>query len=541
MREDAVRRTIILLVVGLLLVSFVSPFSYLPNPLGVAYLILGGYTYDARLPFLVNRFAALQGNVEVALAARLDGLLGATGLDPLDPSQPLRSYQIETVTYGGGFRGEYADAVVRMVYADGSNRRYRIPVVQRSQSWGWPGGWAYTGLDRYFAPHRELPHLPLAGPDSPVRLGTPRRLPLSKAAHRLGSTLPYGWYTSTPRDGEDLVLSPAGDAFLLATCSQQWCDGSGQLWLIPLADREPIRLADELRGDAAYVWSSDGRWIVYRRPVPAGPLARAPAVEIVAIGRDGRVERVLGRTDLFSSPAAVGDSAWYLAEGALGRSSLAGGGPSRVATLPDLPRDRYGEVPFALAPDARRLAYRCGDALCLADVDGGAFVRVDLGTPPRPRTPTPGPKLGVPGPVPTPLPYQPPPVAPASTRPAFARLELAWSLGGDRLAAVASNHGQKDQPTLFLVDRDGQLLRQTVVGPNGLTRGPQWTPDGRWIFLNAFPEAGRRIVAIEAASGQAFDLSQPGWDTFFTLAPDGRRLLLWNGRGGFWAVDVEID
>jgi len=73
------------LVLLLILTSFVSPLSYVPNPLGTYWLIVGGYRYDPHSPF-VNRFATL-GTPDPTpfLAEKLDRLLGATGLDPLDP------------------------------------------------------------------------------------------------------------------------------------------------------------------------------------------------------------------------------------------------------------------------------------------------------------------------------------------------------------------------------------------------------------------------------------------------------------------------
>ena len=96
-------RKVVVALLALTVVSFVSPFSYLPNPLGLAYLLVGAYTYDARLPFISNRFVTIfRSDVEAALRPKLDALLGATGLDLLDPEQPLQGYQIESVSYGAG-------------------------------------------------------------------------------------------------------------------------------------------------------------------------------------------------------------------------------------------------------------------------------------------------------------------------------------------------------------------------------------------------------------------------------------------------------
>ena len=79
-----------------------------------------------------------------------------------------------------------------------------------------------------------------------------------------------------------------------------------------------------------------------------------------------------------------------------------------------------------------------------------------------------------------------------------------------------------------------------VGPPNSASLEPQWTPDGRFIVLTVKAAGGRRIVAVDVEQGQVFDLSRPRWDSFASLAPDGRRLLLWNGRGGFWTVPLEV-
>jgi Tol biopolymer transport system component len=133
----------------------------------------------------------------------------------------------------------------------------------------------------------------------------------------------------------------------------------------------------------------------------------------------------------------------------------------------------------------------------------------------------------------------PTPSGPTPSQAEFADLRLAWSPRGDRLAAVASDRGAAAEPTLWLVDRDGRVERRVTLGPNGLTDAPEWTPDGQWLIVNTFPAGGRRVVAVEVAGGRVVDLSQPRWDAFAALAPDGRNVLLWNGRGGFWLAPLE--
>jgi hypothetical protein len=60
---------------------------------------------------------------------------------------------------------------------------------------------------------------------------------------------------------------------------------------------------------------------------------------------------------------------------------------------------------------------------------------------------------------------------------------------------------------------------------------------GRAVFLQAYPEQGRR-VAIDVGQDQIWDLSQPDWDAHFSLSQDGRELALTNGRSGLWPAPV---
>ena len=535
--ESNVKRRLLVFLAALFLVSFVSPFSYLPNPLGVYYLVAGGYSYDPRMPLLANGFALLRGDVNAALRAKLDGLIGSTGLDPLDPNAPLKSYEIEEITYGPG--GRWAHGTVRMTYSDDASRGYRIPVYQIATNR--PGGWAYTGLDRYYAPHQELANLPLAGTDSPVQLGAPQRLALPEQVHQLGTEPLGGWVESTLRGGEGATWSPDRGSFLLNTLG--YPDGSAQaknqLWVVRLDGGGAARLAIDTRHGA---WSPSGEKIFFLRRSDRG-------WHVVSVDAAGGGERVLAETSISDGLVVLGNDAWYLAEGGIWRVGLDGVGRMLVAALPELAGGNTIGIPFAVSPDGGRIAYRSGDALMLMDANGSNRVRVDIATLPAAPTPAPRTSPGVLGPAATFTPAVPRPAAlPASAAPtvgampqqsSFGNVALEWSPDGKLLAAVAS-HYYRMMPSLLLVDHDGRLMRSVTIGPNGWTREPQWTSDGRWLFVNTFPEAGRRIVAVEVSSGKVFDLSQPRWDTLFSLAPSGKELLLWNGRGGFWTVPVEM-
>lgn len=112
---------------GLFLITFVPPFSYVPDPLGLVLAASGGYRYDPRLP-LVNRFL-VAGDPTQALRPSLDPLVGRTGREPLDPVSPLDHYEFLSVrTYGA--RSPSSSVHVRFIYEDGSRRTYAVPVAR---------------------------------------------------------------------------------------------------------------------------------------------------------------------------------------------------------------------------------------------------------------------------------------------------------------------------------------------------------------------------------------------------------------------------
>ena len=95
-RKSRHTRNIEYTMIALELISFVTPFSY-HQPGRTRVGDVGNYAYDPRLPF-VNRFV-IAGDPTATLRPLLDGLVGQTGLDPLDPVQPLARYEFVQVRY----------------------------------------------------------------------------------------------------------------------------------------------------------------------------------------------------------------------------------------------------------------------------------------------------------------------------------------------------------------------------------------------------------------------------------------------------------
>lgn len=137
------RRLLGMGLLALFLITFVPPFSYLPDPLGMILSITGGYHYDPRLP-LVNRFL-VASDPTTALRPVLDPLLGQTGAEPLNPASPLARYEFVRVETHG-FHNHRATVKARFTYADGTRRTYRLPVSQSDSSQEFYGCcWRYEG------------------------------------------------------------------------------------------------------------------------------------------------------------------------------------------------------------------------------------------------------------------------------------------------------------------------------------------------------------------------------------------------------------
>jgi PKD domain len=504
-------------VIALGLISFVPPFSYLPNPAGLAWAMLGHYAYDPRMPF-VNRFV-IAGDPTAMLRPWLDGLVGQTGLDPLDPVQLLARYEFVQVRYPA--RYGVLQVGTRLTYADGSQRTYNIPLYQSNAIFGfYQSDWLYDGLGRLRTEHRELPGTPFADANSPVRLGAPRSLALHPQAQMLDADNPANWGpVGVPF--QRLVWSPQGDAFLvMQTINYEQHD----LWLVNLDGTPPVRIAQNVQD---YEWSLDGKYIVYLResndiyPQPVidqtYPPVRQHLVDIVSVRRTDGSERVVAQTPNRDLPGTTSEGIWYEWQDAVWLAPFEGGTPKQSVSLPDLNPPVPGAPPYVSSkpirpsPDGARIAYACGENLCLIDRDGTNWARVTS--------------------------------VPDANPLSFGDRAIAWSADGERVALVWGDRNYSDAQTaatrLFIVTRVGTVEREIAIAPEGFPVGvPQWTPEGKRIFVQTYPFGGRRILTVDVTSGEVLDLSQPRWDAWFALAPDGNRLLLANGRGGFWTSAV---
>jgi hypothetical protein len=260
-----------------------------------------------------------------------------------------------------------------------------------------------------------------------------------------------------------------------------------------------------------------GRFVVYTRWRDT----RKPeeGYHVTIYDRQTNTRRTVGRADNLSA-AIAGSVVYFLRDGIMSRADLTDGSAQEIFTRTDatLPPNLRPVAALAVAPAKDRIAYRCFVDLCLTDPTGQNVTRLALD-------------------------YAIPSGRDLSSW-RYASFGLAWSADGQRLAVTVvgcckgSDHQPYATPKLLIVDRGGQLLQEYALGPDGSLAEPQWTSDGRFVFVNTFPRGGRRIVAIDTAAGTVADLSRPSWDAFFGVAPDGETMLLWNGRGGIWSMPL---
>lgn len=471
---------------------------------------IGFFVVTLLLVFLaILALADQTANRTALLRPYLESLVGQTGLDPLDPRAPLASYRF---SWPG----------VEFTYSDGTKRNYQIP-MEYGPPFG--GGRLRDGLGRLRTEHRELPGLPFAKQGDGVRLGIPRRLALHRDAESLGADR-RNWLEANC--GLSSVLRPAPDnsAFLMAVSAGP---SGNTLWLVPFDGEPPLQLARSVQD---FVWSPDGRYVVLTYPATGDPRGEM-AVNAINVRKSAR--REIKRLPSGSRVGVTADGVWYVTDGPaevrgaeVWLAPFDGGPAQRLMTqlgaafVPsNVVNHHVARWPAAVAggpivrpsPDGQWLAYSCRGGTCLLDVanDDGSVV-------------------------------------------AITAEEIAWSPDSARLATVGTT-GQagpsgyaetgNGRLVLTLVPRDGLARRQVRLMPTdrewtGKVLPPQWTPDGKRLFLTTCPYDGRRILTVDADSGAVLDLSQPRWDAWAALMPSGDQLLLSTGRGGYWTVDVAV-
>lgn len=465
---------------ALLLLTFMPPFSYLPNPAGLVWRLWGSYSYDPRLPY-VNRFVAA-GDPTAILSPYLDGLIGQTGLDPLDPASPLSRYDFVGVT----INHTQALVNVRFTYQDGNQRTYPVPLYQPQTFWGFfAHRWWYDGLGRLRT--EELP-LPTAPPNDQL-LGQPAWL-----ATIPGRSNTADWFQNSFIN----LLTYSENGILLKIAEQ---NDHNELWLIDPAGQPAQRIAQDV---SEYRFTPDGQAIIFSRAIyqqtADGQLLTR--FEMATPEGDSQVWLELPN---FPLPDLGRDGAWYLADGSLWHKPYSEEPPGRIISLPgsDSGWGYGGRV--RLSADGQQVAYTCQFEqdvnqiprynLCLAGIDGQNWRELPLSA---------------------------------------VEMDFSWNPAGSILAVVQWGY---EEPTLLTLVR-GDAVTTITLAPDGPAGTPQWLPNGQQLWINAFPWGGRRILQVVVDSGRVTDLTPSRWDAYFALAPNGQNMVISSGRGNLWLLPL---
>jgi hypothetical protein len=507
------RRALTGLLIGFfVLISLVPPFSAVPNPLGAVALVTGGYQQPLGA-FWGNTFATVMDADQPvpAVTARLDQLLGQTGLEPLKPHAPLVHYTIDAVQ-SASLSIPWTRVAVTLQFADGSTREATIPVQQVGRYE------VQTSLDRLATAHTVLPGLPAADSRTSFHLGTPQRLGLHPDAEALFSHGHQVIEVQWSPDGQWLLVQTT------ATSSQPSVPAG--FWIVPLDGTAPRQLTTF--ATTAH-WSATGDSVITVQHTGA----RHPALYTV-VAHDLQTMRttVVGSTDR-QAVALHGDAVYLVREEQLWRVRLSDGASTSLGSLPNAAPVAHADA-MALAPDGSMLAYRCTMHVCLVDLQYDRLV-TRLPLPYQAATTAPA------GDAATDAGATPRPTAAPDTitTPYLASLKLAWSPDSTALAISTAATDQRGAPTLYVLTRDGVQMAAMTLGADGRVDHPAWLPDSQHLMLTSYPAGGRRLLLVTPTAQTVADLSQPHWDARGRLHPDGQQIIVWNGNGGLWTVPIQ--
>lgn len=93
---------------------------------------------------------------------------------------------------------------------------------------------------------------------------------------------------------------------------------------------------------------------------------------------------------------------------------------------------------------------------------------------------------------------------------------------GERIAFVSDRSGT---PQVFVMTASGRAVKQLTHDPNGVTDGPDWSPDGSKIVFAAGPAGTEDIYVMNADGSQVTPLtSNPAGDFAPAWSPDGTQI-----------------
>jgi len=100
-----------------------------------------------------------------------------------------------------------------------------------------------------------------------------------------------------------------------------------------------------------------------------------------------------------------------------------------------------------------------------------------------------------------------------------------WSPDGNTLAFVGERDGGKDLDVFTVSLKDGKETQLTQGG--GLDDGPDYSPDGKYIYFNSFRSGRMQIWRMDADGRNQVQLTDDRYANWFPHpSPDGRQLVI---------------
>jgi TolB protein len=110
-------------------------------------------------------------------------------------------------------------------------------------------------------------------------------------------------------------------------------------------------------------------------------------------------------------------------------------------------------------------------------------------------------------------------------------VSVDWSPDGNTIA-FAMAVDRPDAYEIFLLGSDGSNLRQLTRGLEGIGGSLDWSPDGKYLLINAGPVGDKNIFRVDVEGMTAAQLTNGGNNAASSYSPDGQWIAFNSSRNG---------
>jgi Tol biopolymer transport system component/DNA-binding winged helix-turn-helix (wHTH) protein len=277
------------------------------------------------------------------------------------------------------------------------------------------------------------------------------------------------------------------------------------IYLVPLAGGEAVRLTFENALLQGVAWTPDGRQIVFTSFRAGGPSLWRVSVKggsperLGGVGRNAYSVAIAQRGNRLAYMQTVSDSNIWRFEIAdvLQRRQPAVNATRRTRLIASTVQDHSPQY----SPDGKRIAFTSGRTgnmeIWVCDSEGNRLTQLtNFG----------GPVAGTP----------------------------RWSPDGRYIAFDSRPGGNAD---IFIINPEDRQPRRLTTTDNSEEVRPSWSRDGRWVYFGSNRTESSQIWKMEIAGGQAMQVTRGGGFEGFESA-DGKYFYYAKGRNipGLWRV-----